>query len=136
VANALGLILIVIGWFQISGSAFVHTQVGWLNLAIAGAAFAGAGNALLILRARRTVALAKAIVVVEAERIEASGRFGARATSLPELASRRADRLLYVPGTNRYHRSRCLLVVGKGSKLGPRAELERRGLAPCGVCEP
>jgi hypothetical protein len=87
--------------------------------------------------ARRTGEL-RAVVAARAEFARAA--LGAATTGLrpaPETACGEAAPALVATATMvRYHRPRCRLVTGKAVEAAGRAEHERAGRTPCGVCEP
>ena len=66
IANVTGLGLMIVGWWQTDGRDSTSEQLGWLNLSILGLVVAGSANVLWLARGRRTVTLAKSLVLPSA----------------------------------------------------------------------
>src|SRR3954471_4036819 len=60
--NALGVALLVAGWYMAGGRLLLHDQVPAANVAIAGIIVAGVGNAVWLLTGRRAVGLRRNVV--------------------------------------------------------------------------
>lgn len=132
--NAIGLILVVLGWYNANGSDQPSTQLRWMELGVAGVAIATVGNGLWVLRGRRMVGAT------------ARHLFGSELPALlpevrpaPGLAAADPGVLLAAPGTIRYHRTACVLLSGHprdGLDSHPRDAHERTGRRACEVCRP
>jgi hypothetical protein len=134
VSNAVGLMMIIAGWYEASGAGAIRAQMGWLNLALAGLVIAGVANGLWLLRGRQAMSLAGAVILSPPQ-----GYSTVRpSTALPTSKSHRNGRGYLVAGNGmtRYHRSECVMVAGKEVWQTGRAQHERAGLRPCEVCEP
>jgi hypothetical protein len=131
--NALGLILVVLGWYRAGNSDRPSTQLRWIELGVAGFAIATIGNGLWVLRGRRVVgSAARRLFGSELPRLLPSSVAAAAAPA-------EADVLLSAPGTARYHRPVCILLRGHPLDLldlHPRDAHERTGRRACEVCEP
>lgn len=132
--NAVGLILIVVGWYNSAGSDQPGSQLRWIEVGVAGFAVATIGNGMWVLRGRRAVGAA------------ARQLFGSDLPAvLPSVPGALAvapagfDVLLAAPGTIRYHRPVCTLLSGHpldSLDSHPRGAHERIGRRACEVCRP
>lgn len=141
-----GALLLVAGWYGVSGESVVAFQLPYLASAtVPGAALLVVGAILLapVLRgeATRHDSLDRLVELLTepvpdglvAEPVEGSG-------SVPSSAAAAAGpegHLLAVAGGGHYHRAGCALVVGKpeATAVDPSAIVER-ALQPCPVCRP
>ena len=124
----LGVFLIGAAWWGVSGTAALDAQVGWANVGVLGVVAAGAGNVNWLLSGRRAVGerrrrlLADVVetpVVANAPGVEGDG-----------------SALVAAEEMTRFHRAGCALAVGKATSAATRAEHDREGRRPCGVCRP
>ncbi|MFF2042566.1 hypothetical protein ACFVVX_19270 [Kitasatospora sp. NPDC058170] len=162
---ATGAVLCVLGWYGVSGEAFVEQQIPYLaSSTIPGAALVVAGTVMVAVRTSGRskssppqgdptdlrIERLYALLVEPADPAEAgaadeaAGRTAPNAGAAagpghpdrPDPPPRAAARLALPEGTL-YHRPDCPLIAGK-----PRAEpvgaaaVRSRGLTACGVCEP
>lgn len=126
--TAVGLVLLVWGWFGISGTVDLDSQTRWLALGILGLIVGGLGMVVWLLLGLRAVTALKHDVLVDLEaRLPAPREAASAAATAPAG-------LGTVPGMRRYHRADCLMLAGKDATWADDAEHARAGLAPCGVC--
>lgn len=122
---AIGAVLLVAAYLGAEGRNSFSAQVAWLNLAVLGATTAAAGQALLLIRGRRTLGLQRRTIMGGvASEVERLG--GTPPPSAP------VSGLVVVPGGTRRHREDCLLVRGKDAQAVPRGRI----YADCEVCIP
>jgi hypothetical protein len=124
-ANALGVVLVVTGWWVVSGSGQASDQVSWMNLAILGLVIALAADVWFLSQCRRVVRLARVTTFASPPRT-------ARRSS-SELAP---DRLVSAIGMTWFHRPDCDLVMAKAVEAATRDEWARLGVSECQVCRP
>lgn len=125
----LGVLLLVLGWYGVSGEALTAKQLPYL---VSG----GLGGVALIV-------LAAALLMTQDARrqLDRLDRVEQRVTTLYDLlveelvpaALADAD-VVRVEGGSTYHRPTCPLVVGK--ETAPLAASDRLALTPCDVCQP
>lgn len=113
-----GLGVVLVGWWEASGTGRASHQTGWIVTAVVGVLILGAGNALWLLAGRRAVGVRRSrlVQVLEAH---------------PDGADILAEvdpTLVTVPGTARRHRVTCMLVHGK------RTVAASDQLDPCEIC--
>ncbi len=125
--NAVGIALLVTGWFMAGGRLLFHDQVSGANVAIAGIIVAGVGNAVWLLTGRRAVGLRRNVVGVAIEQ-----RY--RNRQRPTAAA--TPKLVAAKGMTRYHRPDCVFVAERRVTAHKRETHESRGRTPCGVCRP
>jgi hypothetical protein len=130
VADGVGLVLILVGWWQAAGVGSVQSGLAWLNLCLAGLVVAAVGNGLWLLRARQAVSLARVSVLGVAHPVEVAMR------PMYAPSENGHARLAAVPGLLRFHRPGCALVAGKQVRVASRVAHERAGRQGCEVCEP
>lgn len=135
-ANGLGAALAIAGWWGASGTSSASAQLGWLNLALLGLLVAGTANGLWLGRARRTISLARAMLLPyppTAVQLNGAARSHAQST----VRSTDDDsRLVSGQQMTHYHRASCLLVAGKAVKTATRAQHAAADRTGCGVCQP
>jgi hypothetical protein len=124
--TALGLALLLVGWFEASGSLTVSAQTPWLVCAAAGTAVAAGAQALWVLRLRRAVVLR--ITAVHARAGELGPGALRAATGDPVCVAGVPARL--------YHRADCDLVAGRAATAATVSEHRLARRAPCEVCVP
>jgi hypothetical protein len=128
-----GAVLLVVAWYDISGTADLYKQMPYLvSAGFSGLALIIVGGACLIAGRndrleRRVAQLVDALTEV---------------ASVPKAAATRAqeppapDTFLVTPGGRTYHRPDCLLLRGKQTSQADPAEIESGALTPCPVCGP
>lgn len=126
---AAGALLLVLGWYGVSGEALTAKQLPYL---VSG----GLGGIALIV-------LAAALLTTQDvhRQLERLDRVEQRVTTLYDLlveelvpAALEAADVVRVAGGSTYHRPTCPLVAGKDTApLGPA---DRLALSPCDVCQP
>ena len=154
VLAALGVIVIFVGWFGVSGQALVAKQLPYLiSGGLGGVALVGVGAALIgTERLRRDAGrMARLEDMVEELRgvllahpdEPAGSASGAAATAGPVPAGPvsagqvTAGQVLAVPSGSTYHRADCSMVRGKPAVEPVTAgQIDQRGLTPCRICEP
>ena len=124
-----GLLLLVLGWYGVSGEAITAKQLPYL---VSG----GLGGVALVV-------LAAALLMTQDARrqLDRLDRVEQQVTTLYDLlvdelvpAALAGADVVRVEGGSTYHRPTCPLVAGK-----PTASLspdDRSGLSPCDVCQP
>lgn len=134
VGNAVGLVLIAAGWWQLADLGIVRDQLAWFVVSLAGLGVAGVTNGIWLLRGQRAVTAAR----TEMTRSLAERRAGAQAaaTAANGHGVGRGQELISAPATARYHRAGCALVVGRKVEEGGRATHEAAGRRPCEACCP
>jgi hypothetical protein len=131
-AVGVGGLVVAVSWYVCAGDASFSKQIGPTDAAIGGLVLAGLGNAMWLLRGRRTLgerrrALLPDVVVV-AEPV-------GRVTRVSGVSEARPDELLVAGvGMELFHRPDCALAAGRGWTTMTRAEHEAAGRHPCGVC--
>jgi hypothetical protein len=137
VANGIGIMLLIAGWWQASGLSAARDQLAWLNLSVLGLVVAGAANGMWLARVRRVVTLARGVALPfgPAAPIEPVSLAG---PALGSAASNGhgAGQLVASSAMSFYHRATCALVAGKETQVASRGEHEQSGRLPCEVCWP
>jgi hypothetical protein len=126
--ETLGLVAILLGWYAAAGRATPGRQTAWIALGGAGLIVAGAGNAVWLRRARRSVARRRAAVLADCEAL-VDHRQAAAAPDPRPVA-------LALAGAQRFHRPDCPLVAGKPVTTATARAHERASREPCAVCAP
>ncbi|HEX3899685.1 MAG TPA: hypothetical protein VHW74_10980 [Mycobacteriales bacterium] len=127
--NLVGLLLVIVSWYQVSGQVTVRDQLAWFNLGIAGVLVAVVSDGMWLLRGRRHVGMARVMVLPDVAR-EVGSRWSDR------LAEDLENRPVASASMTRYHRPSCPLVDGKPTVATTRRAHERAGKVPCELCEP
>jgi hypothetical protein len=137
-----GAILLVIAWYDISGTANVYEQLPYLvsagfsgmALIIVGSGLLAAGRADRI--ERRLAQLVEALT--EAAAATANGSPSAEPERLinPVNPVNPPETLLALEGGETYHRPGCLLLRDKAAAPVTAADIATKGLTPCPVCAP
>jgi len=127
VGNAVGLALVVAGWWQLADLGVVRDQLAWLMVSLAGLGVAGVTNGIWLLRGQRAVTAA---------RTEMTGAVRARREAAAVPAAANGHGLISAPSTARYHRAGCALVAGRPVEEGGRGAHEAAGRRPCEACCP
>ena len=143
-AIAVGVVLMVLGWYGVSGEAELAKQIPYLaSGSLPGLALIAGGVAVAVgERTRRSNEQAAAMVsslyrlLTEPVDAEPSGSAPSGGEGpVPTLAE--VTRLVAVPEGSRYHRAECALVGAKPDLATvDAAVVDARGLAPCPICEP
>jgi hypothetical protein len=127
VGNAVGLLLIAAGWWQISDLGIVRDQLAWFVVSLTGLGVAGATNGIWLLRGQRAVTDARTVMAVA---------LTARMEEAVVPAATNGHGLVTVPATARYHRAGCALVCGRAVEQAERPAHEAAGRRPCEACCP
>jgi len=126
---AAGVLLLVLGWYGVSGQALTAKQLPYL---VSG----GLGGVALVV-------LAAALLMTQDARrqLDRLDRVEQRVTTLYDLlveelvpAALADAEVVRVDGGSTYHRPTCPLVAGK--RTAALAPADRLALTPCGVCQP
>ena len=133
---AAGALLLIAGWWGISGESVVALQMSFLASAtIPGAAMVVAGAVLLSGESARRNAADSARMIATLYDLMTVASPAAPETETPVADD--GQTLVTVPGGNRYHRAGCALVEGKaGVTTVDAAAIAAQGLEPCPVCNP
>jgi hypothetical protein len=137
VVAVVGVVLLVVGWYKVSGEADVARQMPYVvSACIPGGALLVAGAVLIAAErwrdaATRTDQRVDALYALFTEPANANEP-PAEATVDPTVDGR----LVALDGATRYHRAACPLVSGKPVHDVDPADVARGHLEPCPVCEP
>ncbi|MFN2539476.1 MAG: hypothetical protein ABR549_15175 [Mycobacteriales bacterium] len=124
-----GVLLLVLGWYGVSGESLTAKQLPYL---LSG----GLGGIALVV-------LAGALLTTQDVRrqLDRLDRVEQRVSTLYDLlveelvpAALDAADVVHVAGGSTYHRPTCPLVAGKDT--APLAAADRLALVPCDVCQP
>jgi hypothetical protein len=130
-ANGIGILLMIVGWYQTTGSHSVDTRISWLEMGILGLFVTGVANVRWLLRGFEAVSAARSMVAqipVELRETQMS-RF-----RIGRPLAGTAGALVWVEGTARFHVRGCDLVSGKSAQS--ITSEEARSLLACEVCLP
>ena len=138
VVAAVGVVMLVVGWYKVSGEADVARQMPYIvSACLPGAALLVAGAVLIAAErwrdaASRTDERVDALYALFTEPAEPAP------APLPTAAADPAHdgHLVTIDGTTRYHRAACPLVAGKQVHDVALGEVSDRHLEPCPVCDP
>ena len=154
---ALGIIVIIVGWYGVSGEALVAKQLPYLiSGGLGGVALVGIGAAMISAERRRQdtgrierleemVGELRAVLLAhpDAPSVRAagtgspSGLGAARSGPSTNGAAPGGAGLVALPSGTTYHSPGCQMVRGKdGVEAVTAGSIEQRGLAACRVCEP
>ncbi|WP_019874817.1 hypothetical protein [Sporichthya polymorpha] len=123
VLMAVGAIVLVAGWWEVSDRASMESQIPAFNIAVLGLVLIGAGQGLWFLRGRRACSDRRRLLL--------------GADAAPAVISAAVEDTDSFAGTERfYHRLDCAMVDDRDWAPSPRATHERVGRTPCGVCAP
>jgi hypothetical protein len=148
----IGALLILIGWFGVSREAIVAKQlpylisggVGGVMFTVIGAYFLGTeelrkDSGRLDRLERQMQELHAALLSrPDAPALDTAAEFAPEESGSGNgHGAATKERLVVLPGGDRYHRRDCAMVEGKSgaSSLAP-SSIKRRGLEPCPLCEP
>jgi hypothetical protein len=138
VVAAVGVVLLIVGWYKVSGEANVGRQMPYVvSACLPGAALLVAGAVLIAAErwrdaATRTDERVDALYALFTEPVEPSPPAPATMAADPAVDGP----LVTVDGTTRYHRAACPLVAGKPVHDVAATEVNDRHLEPCPVCDP
>lgn len=145
-ALAGGFILLLLGWYGISGTADLAGQVPYLASAtIPGASLVVAGAILIANdrsrrsqeRAAEQIATLYRLLTVAVDTPSASGVTTAPGPVVDTDAAVRREGVVAVEGAKKFHRPQCALVAGKDNVVSvTTAVAEQRHLEPCPICDP
>lgn len=131
VSNALALAAIMVGAVVSNRADNPQDALLWLNVSIAGLAFAGIANGTWIMRARRTLTRGRALgLALVTARVQS-----AEPPTGPSTEHAGAT-MVWAPGTARYHRPDCSFVRGRAVDAVEPDDASDRGLRSCEVCRP
>ncbi len=139
-----GIVLLVVAWYDISGTANLYEQMPYLvSAGFSGLAFIIVGSALIVAgRNDRVERRLAQLVDSLTEAMEPVADPIAERSEQPanDLIDASADAFLVTPGSHSYHRPGCLLLRDKDVHTVTAAELADRreadALTPCPVCDP
>lgn len=125
---AIAALIMVIAWYEASGTVRVERQLEWAVVGVAGAGAVCVAMVLWVLAGRRAVAF----------RLHGTTSvLGYRARPAPaEMSRPAAVSLVATRRMSRYHLPWCRLAAGKPVRPASRGEHEAAGRKPCGVCQP
>lgn len=124
----LGLVGIVVAWVGASGTVVWRHQMIWIAVGVAAAVVAASGEAMWLL---------SGLGMVKHERRAVKGLI--RAYSVldgDDSPATKPSAMVWARGMTHFHRSGCDVVRGKAAVALNRAECRRKGLRPCGMCQP
>ncbi len=126
----LGLVLFLVGTNRVSNEVVYDDQVPGISLAVLGTVLANAAGVALLIAGRRAVSMRRVAVLGPVPALAPVARVpvGAPPTTEPALVG--ADDLRH------FHRESCALAADRDWTARSRAEHERAGRTPCGVCLP
>jgi hypothetical protein len=128
---AIGVVLLVAGWYGISGESVVARQLPYLASAtIPGAALLASG-VLLTARTRGSERDRHLLEDLHSALLETGDELGG---AVPPSAADADGWWATAQGTT-YHRAACPLVR-QGAELVDLPTIRARGLSPCPICEP
>lgn len=145
ICAGIGFIVIILGWFGVSGQALVAKQLPYLiSGGIGGIAIVGVGAAYVAVdQIRRDSGRLDRLerMVDELHRVLLTRPDAPPAWQPPageqEMSRNGSDRIVALPVGQTFHRSGCSMVLGKEhvEPVTP-ADVAERGLRPCRICEP
>jgi hypothetical protein len=124
IANAIGVVLIVVAHIGVGGTPTLGHQLGWLNLAIFGLAVAGVADGALVFFGRRAIGRRRLRVIADV----------AVETPTVTATKGKGSTWVWVPGTSRAHEPACPLVAGKRTETLDAARVRSKSLQRCEVC--
>ncbi len=131
--GGIGIVLLVLGWYGVSGRAVVAEQVPYLASAtVPGAALLVAGAVLVVAErsTRRTATIERRVAELHALLVEPAG------AAPPASGAAGPGALLAVTGGSRVHRPDCPLLAGKEARPVSPEDVTALGLRDCPLCEP
>ncbi len=147
-----GAVLLLVAWYDISGTANVYQQLPYLvSAGFSGLGLIIVGSALLIADRGDRVERRLSRLIDALTEVRQAAPPGAADAALPtepatgqhpappvdiDLLGEAALPLLVAPGGATYHRPGCLLLRDKAAAPAPPAEITAGALIPCPVCDP
>ena len=126
--NLVALAAMASAWWAVSGSRSASDQHSLLMVGLAGVLMAGAANGVWLGAGRRSIRTARSAILPTPP----EGVLGANSG----VTGTRSEALFSGNGMSWYHRSGCLLSVGKSVGPATRRDHELAGRSPCEVCRP
>lgn len=126
--NLVALAAMAGAWWAVSGSRSASDQHSLLMVGMAGVLMAGAANGIWLGAGRKAIRTARSTILPTPPEGALSGYSG--------VADIDSEVLVTGNGMSWYHRSGCLLSVGKSVAPATRREHELAGRSPCAVCRP
>ena len=153
---AVGVVVIIVGWYGVSGQALVAKQLPYLiSGGLGGVALVGIGAAIISAERRRQdtgrierleemVGELRAVLLAHSDAPtdvvgspRSPGAAGARTGPSANGAAAESAGLVALPTGTTYHAPGCQMVRGKeGVEAVNAGGIEQRGLSACRVCEP
>jgi hypothetical protein len=130
-----GAVLLVVAWYDISGTANLYEQLPYLvSAGFSGLALIMVGSALVVAGRhdrveRRLAQLLDAIA-------EPVGAGSSSSATDPDPLEAAAAAFLVVHDGRTYHRPGCLLLNGKQPVTADPSDIASGALEPCPVCDP
>ena len=130
VAWIVGAALLLVCWWESSGTGRVAKQTTWANVAVASIAVITIASIMWVAAGRRAVrARRDRLNDLLEDLVSTAPAADRRVTSME-------NQLLTVNGTSRYHRSECLLIAHKNASTAPTDAIDSGDLQPCEMCRP
>jgi hypothetical protein len=138
-----GAVLLVVAWYDISGTANLYEQMPYLvSAGFSGLALIIVGSALLIVARgerveRRLSQLVDAITeVADVSTTPAEIPAGTPDAGQPAQTDQTDESYRVAAGGTTYHRPECLLLRGKDTTAADAEAIASGKLTPCPVCDP
>jgi hypothetical protein len=128
---AIGLLVVLLGWWGTSGEATSDDQFRWLGLGVVGMILCLTVSASWVFTGMRAVGTRIRDVVPRPSEV-------ARPVTEIRVVSHAVadDVLVAAAGMRYYHRPSCRLAQGKAIRPAERTAHLREGRSACGVCRP
>jgi hypothetical protein len=137
VVAVVGAVLLVVGWYAVSGETDIGRQMPYVvSACIPGAALLIAGAVLLAAERWRDAAARTDEKVDALYALFTEPRADLTPPAAPSADTGLDGQLVALDGTTRYHRSGCPLVAGKPGHAVATGDVASGQLEPCPVCEP
>ena len=127
--NLVALVSMAGAWWAVSGSRSASDQHSLLMVGLAGVVMAGVANGIWLGAGRMAILTARSAILPAPPE-------GAALDGVSGVTDIRAEPCFSGNGMSWYHRSGCLLSVGKSVASATRREHELAGRSPCAVCRP
>jgi len=128
-----GVLVVLAGWWGVSGEARSGDQFRWLGVGVVGMAVCLAVSAAWLFTGLRAVGRRIRLAVPVPSEVPEKVLELRLVADGPEPDS---DRLVAAAGMRYYHRPLCALAQGKAVRPAERPEHLRAGRVACGVCRP
>lgn len=137
-AVAVGVVMVIVGYYLVSGTADVAEQLARFSSAcVGGLTFIGIGGLLILSNHYRETALATDELRAEIAALRAGKEHVAPAIAAEAAEGVAAGRVVRVGAGATYHDPTCVFVDGKPDAVFmASADARRDGLRPCQVCTP